>query len=83
MTAKDVYESVNALVAPLVSAGMPEDYTLQMPPDLALEICAIETPLGVPQFPNMTPRGGLLLGFKVIVTPLCKPGHIQLVRNFA
>lgn len=49
-------------------------------PAIARGISTLRTSLGVREFPEMTPNGGSLLGFPVIVSSSVPSGHLILIK---
>jgi len=76
-----LYADLNAALALFDTAGVPTNgLVLVTTPGIARGIATLMSPLGTPAFPNMTPSGGTLLGYPVIVSASCNAGYICIIK---
>jgi HK97 family phage major capsid protein/HK97 family phage prohead protease len=76
-----LYVDLNTALATFDTANMgTESVHIIMTPALARGISTLRTTLGVTEFPAMSPSGGSLLGFPVIVSNSVPSGTIVLVK---
>ena len=79
--AEALYTDLNEALSDFDTANMMLDTLhLVMPMALARGISTLRNALGQAEFPTMTPSGGTLLGYPVIVSNSCPAGTIVLVN---
>lgn len=81
-TAADLRDDINdILLTPMDAADMDaSNVVLLMPGAVARGIWSLTSTLGTPEFPTMTPTGGTLQGFPVIVSNSVPAGNIIAVK---
>lgn len=80
-TAAALRHDLNIALANFDSNGVTtEGLYIVMTPALARGISLLVTSLGVPEFPGMTPNGGTLLGYPVIVSASVDSGTIVIFK---
>ncbi len=80
-TAAALRHDLNIALANFDSNGVTtEGLVIVMTPALARGISLLTTSLGVPEFPGMTPNGGTLLGYPVIVSASVDSGTVVIFK---
>jgi len=77
----ELLADLNSALALFDAANVPTNgLVLVTTPAIARGISTLMSPLGTPAFPNMTPSGGSLLGYPVIVSASCNAGFICILK---
>lgn len=77
--AADMKADIADALRPMRAANIRGPIVFIMDSDLALGISLLENGIGNPSFPNMTPNGGTLLGYPVIVSNSTVAGTITIL----
>ena len=77
----ELLADLNSALALFDAAGVPTNgLVLVTTPGIARGIATLMSPLGTPAFPSMTPSGGTILGYPVVVSASVPAGYICIVK---